>query len=185
VNWRAGQEPHHARQVAESFGLATAAGLPMVPLAGILVDRYGARRVVGAAEALQGVDFLGYLAVTTIPGLIGAAVLAAAGPRLFWSAYSALVSAMALPADRDRWFGLAGALQSAGLSLGGLAAGALVAYAGTAAYRLVVAGNGLSFLFAAGLILAARQRRRVAPARRLSRSARGPQGRPLRRRGHG
>jgi MFS family permease len=137
----------------------------MVPLAGILVDRYGPRRVVGAAETLQGVGFLGYLAVTTVPGLIGAAVLAAAGQRLFWSAYSALVSDMALPADRDRWFGLAGALQSAGLGLGGLAASALVARGGTAAYRLVVAGNGLSFLLAAGLILAIRRETHVPPPR--------------------
>jgi MFS family permease len=140
--------------VGVAFTLATAAALPVALLTGVLVERLGARRTVIAGEMLQGAGFLLYLIVRDLPSLIAAAFFAAAGLRLFWSAFFPLVSEIATVDERDRWFGLAGSAQSAGAGIGGLLAGGLLALGGVTVYRIAVAVDGVSFLLAAGVISA-------------------------------
>ena len=138
--------------VGLALSAAAAFALPVAPLAGALVDRLGARRVVAAAQLLQGAGFLGYLMVDGAAALCVAALVVRVGQRAFWSSILTLVAEIATPNERDRWYGLAGAAQNAGTGAGGLLAGAAVAVGSDAGYLLVVAANALSF-FLAGLLL--------------------------------
>ena len=138
--------------VGLALSLATIITVPMVPLSGTLVDRFGAKRVVLASQLLQGAGLFGYLIVNGAAVLVGMALLVAAGQSLFWSAHFTLVAQLVAPDERDRWYGLAAATRNTGLGLGGLLAGVLVGANGVLGYHLLVIANGLSFFLAAGLL---------------------------------
>ncbi len=137
------------------LGLSVAAGiaLPAGPLLGTLVDRSGAWRVLLAGNLLQALGVAGYLLVDAFGSLVVAAVAVALGSQAFWAAYSPLVTQVSEPGERERWYGLLGALRNAGFGLGGLLSGAALTADTTAAYRGVVAVNASSFLLAALLLL--------------------------------
>jgi MFS family permease len=140
-----------------SIGLALStamlATLLVIPLTGVLVDHLGAKRVVLCAQLLQGLGFLGYLIVTNFVMLVGFALLVTIGLSMFWSAYFTLVAEIGAPDERDRWYGLVGALRATGLGLGSFLAGFVITVAARNGYGLVVLFNGLSFFLAAGLVL--------------------------------
>lgn len=135
------------------FSIAAIFALFIPPLAGSLVDRFGAKRVVIAAQVLQGCGFLCYLVVHGLVVMGGSVLLVALGQRLFWSAYFTLLVDLTPSEERDQWFGLVGAAQNAGIGLGSFSAGLLVAQTGGAGYALLVIANALSFFLAAGLLI--------------------------------
>lgn len=137
------------------LGLSVAAGvaLPAGPILGSMVDRSGARRILLAGNLLQAVGVASYLVIDTFAGLVLAAVTVALGTQAFWAAYSPLLTQISEVGERERWFGLLGALRNAGFGLGGLLSGVVVILGGTAGYRGVVAVNATSFLLAAALLL--------------------------------
>ncbi len=151
--------------VGLALSTAALAAIPVAIVTGALVDRFGPRLVVVGGEVLQGIGFLLYLLVRDYGSLVAAQLLVAVGLRLFWSGFFPLLSDIAAADERERWFGLAGSAQSAGIGLGGLLAGALLAVGNTAVYRPVIAADGVSFLLAAGLIyVTVRGRREPLPA---------------------
>ena len=95
--------------VGFALSIATIFTLPIAPLTGWLVDRFGAGRVVIVAQVLQGCGFIGYLLVNSIPTLICYALLVSIGQRLFWSSFFTLIADIATEEDRDRWYALASA----------------------------------------------------------------------------
>src|SRR3712207_616968 len=127
--------------VGLALSVATAAALPVAPITGSLVDHYGARRVVICAQLLQGQGFVAYLFVGSIATLVPAALLAAVGQRVFWSALFTLLADVSAPGERDRWYGLSAAAQSAGFGVGGLLSGLAVAAGDVTGYYLVIAAN--------------------------------------------
>jgi MFS family permease len=139
-----------------SIGAAlTIAAVFTVPLAfasGTIADRFGARRVVSASQVLQGAGFLLYTQVHDVRTMVLATAITAAGNRVFWSSYFTLIAEVAERHERDRWYGLAGAVQNVGYAAGGLAAGVVVGLAATTGYRALVLVDAASFLLAAGLI---------------------------------
>jgi MFS family permease len=139
--------------VGLALSIAMTITLPLVPVTGLLIDRFGTRRVVLLAQFLQGAGFLGYLVVRNVPMLLGMVLLNAIGQRLFWSAYFTLMAEIAAPHERDRWYGLGAATRNAGLGLGGLLAGVVVGANAILGYHLVVIADALSFFLAAGLLL--------------------------------
>jgi MFS family permease len=148
--------------VGLALSSAALAAIPAAIVTGALVERFGPRRVVVGGEVLQGVGFLLYLLVRDFPSLVVAQLLVAVGLRLFWSGFFPLISEIAAEKERERWFGLAGSAQSAGIGLGGLLAGALLALGEASVYVVVIACDGVSFLLAAGLIyFTVREKRRA------------------------
>jgi MFS family permease len=123
----------------------TIAGLSVPAVAGRLVDRVGALPVVVAAELLQALGAVAYLAARGVAVVAMAAVLLAAGQQLFYSSLFALISDVAGAGPKDRPFAVAAVVRSACFSLGGLAAGALLSVAGQAAYRIAVVADAVSF----------------------------------------
>jgi MFS family permease len=88
--------------------LGTAAGLGVPPVAGRLVDRVGPRPVVIAAQLLQALGALSYLAARGALAAAMAAVLLAAGQQLFYSSVFALIGDVAGDGPKDRPFTVAG-----------------------------------------------------------------------------
>ncbi len=140
-------------RIGLALSTAMLATLLIIPLTGVLVDHIRAKRVVLFAQILQGLGFLGYLLVTNFMMLVGFAVLVTSGLSMFWSAYFTLVADIAALDERDRWYGLVGALRASGIGLGSLLAGFAVALTARNGYILVVLFNGLSFFVAAALVL--------------------------------
>ena len=136
-----------------ALSIATVATLIVIPVTGVLVDRIGAKRVVILSQLLQGTGFFGYLIVTNFATLLGFALLVAVGLSMFWSAYFTLVAAVSRSGEKDRWYGVVGAVRISGVGIGGLLAGLMVAVIANNVYYLVIIFNGVSFFLAAGLVL--------------------------------
>ncbi|MBO0793359.1 MAG: MFS transporter [Ktedonobacteraceae bacterium] len=136
-----------------ALSMAMMATLLVIPLTGVLVDHIGAKRLVLCAQLLQGLGFLGYLIVAHFVTLVGFALLVTSGQSMFWSSYFTLVAEIGGADERDRWYGLVGALRTTGLGLGSFLAGLAVTTTARNGYDLVVLFNALSFFVAAGLVL--------------------------------
>lgn len=132
--------------------VSTAFGLLAPPLAGRLVDRFGPRVVVSAAQLVQAAGAAGYLVATGPATVVAAAVLLALGQQAFYSSLFALIGDTAGPGPKDRAFALVGMVRGAAFGLGGLIAAAILTGVGPAGLRLAVAADGVSFVLAATLL---------------------------------
>jgi MFS family permease len=150
--------------------LLTIAGLVALPLplySGRLVDRWGARPVVLAAQILQAVGFAGYVIFSGPVAIFVVATVASLGRGVFWSAIFTLLSGLADgdpdPRARERWFGVTGALRAAGYGLGAVLAGVALSVDSTAFYRWLITANAAALAVAAVLVVIGAPRTR-APA---------------------
>ncbi len=141
-------------QVGAAISLASAAALPAGPLLGGVVDRYGAKRVLLAGNALQALGFVAYLFTDSFVALTAWTVVVTIGRTAFWGSYGNIVAAIAVPGEREKWFGFLGALRNVGFAVGGLLSGAAITIGTDTAYAAVVVVNAASYLLALGLLLA-------------------------------
>lgn len=139
-------------EVGVALSIATIFTIPIVPITGTLVDRFGARRLMIFAQLLQGVGFLGYLLVHTMVLLVITALFVTMGERIFWSADVPLATDLVGKGEMDRWFGLLGTSQTVGMGIGTALTGAIIAALGTMGYYGIVLVNALSFFLAAGVL---------------------------------
>lgn len=131
----------------------TAVGLAITPVAGSLVDRVGAKRMLVTSQIVCAIGYFGLLFVTpSIPVLFLTAGLVTIGECIFWVGYPSLVSHMAQDAERDRWFAFMGMARTAGIGLGGLIAAGVLAVAHDNGYRYLLMGNVVTFIIAGVLI---------------------------------
>ncbi|MEU6075278.1 MFS transporter [Micromonospora sp. NPDC047074] len=135
---------------------ATVLTLPVPLWAGALADRVGALPVVVASQVLQAAGYLAYAWVRGPVGVFVAAALVAVGVRFFWSA---VFTAVADYADgrpgswpRDTWYAISNGARTAGLAVGGLATGLVVADGRAGTYRAVAYAAAACFALAAVLI---------------------------------
>jgi MFS family permease len=75
------------------------------------------------------------------------------GECIFWVGYPNLVSQIADPEHRDRWFAFMGMSRTAGFGLGGLIASGVIAIVGTHGYKVLLGANVCTFAIAATIIL--------------------------------
>ncbi|MEH1099798.1 MFS transporter [Micromonospora sp. CPCC 205561] len=137
---------------------ATVLTLPVPLWAGALADRVGALPVVVASQVLQAAGYLAYAWVRGPVGVFAAAALVAVGVRFFWST---VFTALADHADgspgawtRDTWYAISNGARTAGLAVGGLATGVVVADGRAGTYRAVAYAAAGCFALAAVLIAA-------------------------------
>jgi MFS family permease len=149
-------------QIGLALSAAALVRIPVTIAAGPLSDRFGPRAVIVTSQLLQAVGFIGYLFAHGFWALLAAAALVQTGNSVFWVAYSPLIFTYAAAGEREHWFALISALQTAGLALGGVIAGATVALGGRDGFIGVAAANAASFVFAAYLL--ARLRSHARPA---------------------
>ncbi|MGZ4447676.1 MAG: MFS transporter [Nocardioides sp.] len=141
-------------QVGSAISLAALVSLPAGPLLGGLVDRYGAKRVLLAGNVLQGVGYAAYLVTGSFWAVTLWTVVITLGRTAFWGSYGAIVAAISVPGERERWFGFLGALRNVGFALGGLLSGLAITVGTPAAFGAVVLANAVSYAVAFALLLA-------------------------------
>lgn len=141
-------------QVGAALTTAGLLALPAGPAVGGLVDRYGAKPVLRAANLAQALGFAGYLVVGQTWQIALCAWLNSAGRAVFFGCYGVTVTALAAPGRRERWFGLLGSVRNLGYALGGLLSGVAVTIGTHAGYAAIVAANSLSYIAAFVLLQA-------------------------------
>lgn len=129
--------------------IATLLTLPVNPITGSLVDRFGAKRLVVVSQILQVIGFLSYLAVRDIPLLFVTVFLVTTGNRVFYAAATTLIAEVACQGEQDRWYGFVGATQNVGLIVGSGLSGLIVTFGGPNGYRALILANVCSFLLMA------------------------------------
>ncbi|MFD9499872.1 MFS transporter [Streptomyces sp. NPDC060035] len=142
-------------QVGAALTTAGLLALPAGPLVGGLVDRYGAKSVLQAANLAQALGFAGYLLVDQTWQIAICAWLNSAGRAVSFSCYGVTVTALAAPGQRERWFGLLGSVRNLGYALGGLLCAVAVSFGTHGVYASIVVVNALSYVTAFVLLRAA------------------------------
>ncbi|QLJ06355.1 MFS transporter [Streptomyces sp. NEAU-sy36] len=141
-------------QIGAALTTAGLLALPAGPLVGGLVDRYGAKPVLQAANLAQALGFAGYLVVGQTWQIAVCAWLNSAGRAVFFSCYGVTVTALAAPGQREHWFGLLGSVRNLGYALGGLLSAVAVTVGTHGAYAAIVVVNALSYVAAFALVRA-------------------------------
>jgi MFS family permease len=145
------------------LSVAAAASIALGPISGAAVDRFGATRVVAVANALGVVGCLSLLLWTNILGCALGFFFLGANMRVFWAAFTPLVASIAMPSDLERWFGRLRAARYIGIVSGEALSGLVLLVGLSTGLRLLVTANGVSFVAALFLVLAATPAR-VPPA---------------------
>lgn len=141
-------------QVGAALTTAGLLALPAGPLVGGLVDRYGAKPVLQAANVAQALGFAGYLLVDQAWQIAICAWLNSAGRAVSFSCYGVTVTALAAPGQRERWFGLLGSVRNLGYALGGLLCAVAISFGAHGVHTAIVVVNALSYVTAYVLIRA-------------------------------
>ncbi|MEU7058105.1 MFS transporter [Streptomyces sp. NPDC046197] len=113
--------------VGTCLTLAVLAVLPLVFQTGRLVDRFGTRPVLVAAALLRAGAFVGYLQVHDAVTFTALAMLVALCQRAEQTSMPVLAAGVAPEEQVGRWLALTKVTFNAGIGLGGLAAGAVLA----------------------------------------------------------
>lgn len=136
--------------------VANLATVPVPLLVGKLADRFGAVSMVVSAQVLQAIGFYTYAHVNDPFSVFLAVTLVAIGVRFFWSS---VFTAIADYADSstsswttDTWYSASNGARTAGLALGGLLTGVILADGRTGTYVAVAYGSAGCFAVAAVLI---------------------------------
>jgi MFS family permease len=127
--------------------------LPFGPVCGDLADRFGPRPVLVGSNIARLIGFVTFLGVHNFPELLLASLAVQPGNRAFYSAQAPLITQLAPPGQRERWFGFIGAVRNTGFALGGVIAGLAVTGGGKPAYYAIVVANAASFGLAAVLLM--------------------------------
>ena len=137
--------------------------LVLGPVGGTLIDRFGARTMLGVALAVEGVGVGLYALVTTTAAAFAVATVTAIGGSLIWSAQSTLLAQLTAEESRQRVFGVQFMLLNLGLGIGGLVAASIVDLADPSTFvRLYMVDAASYFAFLVVLPLVRLPRRTAA-----------------------
>jgi MFS family permease len=135
-------------------GALTGVAVLVAPLAGPLIDRFGARVTVGWAGAALAAGYAGLAFARSPVAALGAAAVAGAGNGALNPAQSTLIAALAPPDRRHRATAVSRVAGNAGIGLGG-ALGGLVAAQGLEGFVALFVANAASYLVYVVVLLAA------------------------------
>lgn len=134
--------------------LAGLCALAFMPVAGVLIDRYGGRCVFIGALALRAAGFAAYPLVGSYLAFLAVALVVAVGMWASSPSQQALIGDIAEGAERDRLLAWNRSIRNAGMGLGSLAAGGMLAFQGRAGF--LAAAVALAAVFAVAAILVGR-----------------------------
>jgi len=140
-------------QVGAAISVASLISLPVTPLLGSIVDRWGARSIILGANLLQAAGFVAYLFTESYWSVLGWTVVVSLGRAAFFASYGNIVTSISAPGEREKWFGFLGAVRNIGYAVGGLLAGVAVSLDSVTAYQAIAVANAVSFLVSFALLL--------------------------------
>ncbi|MCX2946985.1 MFS transporter [Lentzea sp. NEAU-D7] len=135
---------------------ASLVGLPVTPLIGQLVDRFGAQRVLVAQTVVAAAGFSFYFHVTGLGVLVCGVALVTLSDRMYWATWPVFVGEQVGEEGLDRWYSTVNMVKSASLAAGGALGAAALATGGTDGLRVMLALNIASSLVAGALFLSVR-----------------------------
>ena len=142
---------------------AAAVGLVVVPFYGVLIDRFGSRRIQLASLALSAVGALGLAVAASAPAATVAAMFLGAGTSGFWPSGQALIAELVPSESRSRYFGLSFMLLNLGIGIGGIAAAALIRRGHPGTYQLLFVIDAATFVAFVVVLLTLRGVGRAVP----------------------
>ena len=140
-------------RVGLALSLAAFVAVPVTLFLGQLVDRFGPKRMLLAANAISFIGFLLYGFATSFAAILVVVALTAIGMAGFWASFGPLVAAISSEGEREKWFGFLGSLRNLGFAAGGLICGVILAVGTDLAYHIVVWANAASLAASFLLIL--------------------------------
>lgn len=143
-----------------------------VPI-GRLADRFGARRTLIVLYLSRGLGFAAYLLVHDVAGFIAVSCLLGASQWAAGPLVQALVGAAVDASSRVRTMAAMNAVRNAGFVMGAGLASLAIASASGFGYRMLVAGNAISFLVTTVMLARTRLADRTPERRQSARGERG------------
>ncbi|MER7535753.1 MFS transporter [Streptomyces sp. NPDC097704] len=140
--------------IGAGLTIAGLSALAFMPAAGILIDRFGGRRVLIAVLALRALGFAAYPFADSYPAFLAIALVVAVGMWASSPSQQSLIGDLAQGAERDRLLAWDRSLRNAGMGCGSLAAAGMLAWNGTTGF--IVAAESLAAVFAVAAVLVAR-----------------------------
>jgi MFS family permease len=142
-----------------ALSLASMVAVPgsfMVPAA---IDRWGAQAVLVASFALGTGACLGYLITRNMFELFTFSLFGSVGTSVFWVSNRRVVTKITTGAERMQWFALSASVRNLTFGMGGIVGSLLLTLFSTAAYRVIVGLDALSYLVGGCLVMAWRMER--------------------------
>ena len=133
------------RLVALSIFVSAVAAIASAPVAGHLVARLGARPVVVIALLIQAAGTAGMIAATSAPVAMIALTVQGLGNGSFYAAQTPLVTEIADGAQRIRLLSLRYVINNAGIGVGAVLGGVVIAAYGLRGYVGVYLANSVSY----------------------------------------
>ncbi|MFB6836902.1 MFS transporter [Streptomyces sp. NPDC056361] len=140
--------------IGAGLTVAGLCALAFMPATGVLIDRFGGRRVLIGVLALRAIGFAAYPFADTYPAFLTIALVVAVGMWASSPSQHALIGDLARGVERDRLLAWDRSLRNAGMGCGSLAAAGMLAWNGTTGF--VVAAEALAAVFALSAVLVAR-----------------------------
>ncbi|MGF0175834.1 MFS transporter [Streptomyces sp. Marseille-Q5077] len=127
--------------------------LPVPPLIGPLLDKYGPRTVVAVGNWVSVAGFIGFLFSHASWQIVLWQFVVQLGATAFWMGNSPLIVLVAPGDERARWFGFVRALRNVGIGFGGAASAVALSIGTVAGLRAVMVINAVSFAVAGWLVI--------------------------------
>ncbi|MFD9407327.1 MFS transporter [Streptomyces sp. NPDC059989] len=140
--------------IGAGLTVAGLCALVFMPAAGILIDRFGGRRVLIGVLALRAIGFAAYPFADSYPAFLAIALVVAVGMWASSPSQHALIGEIAEGAERDRLLAWDRSLRNAGMGCGSLAAAGMLMLNGSAGF--IAAAEVLAAVFAVAAVLVAR-----------------------------
>ncbi|CCK27705.1 hypothetical protein BN159_3326 [Streptomyces davaonensis JCM 4913] len=138
--------------IGAGLTLAGLCALTVMPVVGVVIDRFGAKRVVIGSLLLRAAGFAAYPFADTYPTFLGVAVMVAVGMWASSPSQQALIGEIAQGAERDRLLAWDRSLRNGGMGAGSLAAAGLLALDGNTGFIAAAVALAVLFALAAALV---------------------------------
>ncbi|MEY9989077.1 MFS family permease [Streptomyces sp. V4I8] len=135
--------------VGAAVTVGQSAALPVVLVAGRLMDRHGPRRLTVIANVVSAAGFLSFLLAERPWQIAGAYLLVQSGVNAYYTAQRTLILRAAPAAETRGWFAFTGSLRNIGIGAGALLAAGALALFGTPALTWLVVTAAPLYLLAA------------------------------------
>ncbi|MEV6840131.1 MFS transporter [Streptomyces sp. NPDC051133] len=140
-------------EIGAALSLGNLLALPAPALGGLLLDRFGPKAVVAAANLVCAAGFAGFLAVRSAWQISLAYLVVQAGINLYWTAARNLVPLACVPGEERLWFGFISSLRNLGIGAGATVSAVALALFGSDSLYVFIAANAGTFLCAAALFI--------------------------------